>query len=301
MLALVLCASGASAEFVYDGSDGGSGGASGQSSNSSSRGSSERNDAAGFVRWPQPMGGAEGWSFEFDQAAWSAHPSQGLLGTVLVPVRPREWQAFGASGPVLVDGMLIEAYDLNASLWWNGAVGMVSSARVVDDRTAIGPQALLGDLCAAWRISQQESGAFEVLAGARVAAVARGAGVTADGGSSVGGSLVGDAESAAIPIVGVRMRSTLARGVRVALRAEVGASGAAADSTAGIGARRAGLDPEFGFGAGFELDLGRDWTMSLEARWRSLDRALIERIGSGPGAGGRSDEGALWIGLSKSF
>jgi hypothetical protein len=53
-------------------------------------------------------------------------------------------------------------------------------------------------------------------------------------------------------------------------------------------------------GAGLHVELDRAWRLSIEASVGSLDRTLSDTLGTVSPGDGRS-EGAIWIGISKSF
>ena len=154
------------------------------------------------------------------------------------------------------------------------------SARVLDNAAESGPRALLADTCAAWRLVRGERGAVDLYGGARTAAAS-------DSVAGAGGVDLGAYRGESQPIVGVRARQELMRGVVASARADVSPS--AAGSASG-----------WTVGGGVQVELDRAWRLSIEASVRSLDQSLTDALGSAvPASGGT--EGAVWIGPSKSF
>ena len=169
---------------------------------------------------------------------------------------------------------------LGASAWWGDSLGAVLSARIVDGASESGPRAMLADACAAWRIARTEQGSVDVLGGARVAAA------TEDVGAA-GGLDFGAYRGESQPIVGMRARHELARGVIAAARADV--------------SPRADASPSgWSVGGGLHVELDRAWRLSIEGSVGSLDRSLSDALGTVSPGDGRP-EGAVWIGLSRSF
>ncbi len=169
---------------------------------------------------------------------------------------------------------------LGASAWWSDSVGAVLSARMLDAASESGPRALLADACAAWRIARSELGAIDVLGGARLAAAS-------DDVGSAGGLDLGAYRGESQPIVGMRARHELTPGVVAAARADVSP-------------RANGTPAGWTLGAGLHVELDRAWRLSIEASVGSLDRTLSDTLGTVSPGDGRS-EGAIWIGISKSF
>lgn len=159
-------------------------------------------------------------------------------------------------------------------------MGAVLSARVVDAASESGPRAMLADACAAWRIARTPLGSVDVLGGARVAAATEDVG--AAGGLDLGGYR-GESQ----PIVGMRARHELARGVVAAARADVSPRADASPSSWSVG-------------GGLHVELDRAWRLSIEASIGSLDRTLSDALGTVSPGDGRP-EGAVWIGISRSF
>ena len=194
----------------------------------------------------------------------------------------------------------VRAYDMDASAWWSNAVGAVLSTRVIDDAAPSGnqavPQLMLTDLCAGWRVYQSPLASVDVLGGARVAAASDGGGAEGGGGGGGGGRResgfadLGAYESTSAAIVGMRSKVEVARGCAISLRAD------ASPRTSGAGMA-------WSIGGGARVDVGGEWTLSVDAGWRTLDAALVDTLGGGGSGRSRSDEaiGAVWVGLSKSF
>ena len=189
-------------------------------------------------------------------------------------VEPSPWRVeFDQPAPIL-------GPRLGASAWWSDSVGAVLSARVLDANGEAGPQAVLADACAAWRLARTSSGSLDVLGGARVAAAS-------DEVGGAGGLDLGSYRGESQPIVGVSARQEPLRGVVAAARADV--SPRADGSPAG-----------WSVGGGLHVELDRTWRLSIEASVGSLDRTLSDALGTVSPNEGRP-EGAVWIGLSRSF
>ncbi|MFZ4749257.1 MAG: hypothetical protein ACOYMM_01985 [Phycisphaerales bacterium] len=234
---------------------------------------------------PAPsLGGESPWTFEFEQSAWSPLPSVGAARAAVTELRARPWQSASGRG-IEQFGEGLNAYDLDAAAWWNRSVGAVISARVIDEVAEAGPQALLADVCGALRVVETPKASFDLLAGARIAA-------GSESGVSEADFLdVSAYESESAAIFGFRAKSEVARGFSLALRGDV--SPRTAD---------AGL--AWTLGGGVRFDMGDDWTLSVDAGWRTLDAALIDTLNGGgaPNDFATGDAvGAVWFGLSKSY
>ena len=169
---------------------------------------------------------------------------------------------------------------LGASAWWSDSGGAVLSARMLDAASESGPRALLADACAAWRIARTELGSVDVLGGARVAAAS-------DDVGAAGGLDLGTYRGESQPLVGMRARHELSPGIVAAARADVSP-------------RADGTPAGWTVGGGLHVELDRAWRLSIEASVGSLDRTLSDTLGTVSPGDGRS-EGAIWIGISKSF
>ncbi len=239
------------------------------------------------------------WSFEFEQSAWTPAPTIDPARAAVSGLGGRLSQLADA-GDEEAGARRVRAYDMDASAWWSNAVGAVLSARVIDDAAPSGnqpvPQLMLTDLCAGWRVYQSPLASLDVLGGGRVAAASDGGGDEGGGGGGGGrrGSGFADLgayESTSAAIVGMRTKVEVARGCAISLRAD------ASPRTSGAGMA-------WSIGGGARVDVGGEWTLSVDAGWRTLDAALVDTLGGGGGSGrSRSDEaiGAVWVGLSKSF
>lgn len=243
-------------------------------------------------------GALGGWSFEFVQSAWTPSPSFGAARAAVTELRVPGWSQFAAGGADAVYGSPafgLAAYDLDGAAWWNRSAGAFLSARVVDDASIAGMQAVLADVGAAWRVVEwrartvspvDRTGSLDLVAGARVAA-------TSAGEASVGSAVSAwtDFDSEAAPMVGFRSRAALSRGVDLTLRGDVSP-------------RLDGAGVAWRVGGGVRVDLGDSWDMSVEAGWRTLDAALMRGIGddlSGGLGDGGGRVGAVWVGFSKAF
>jgi len=241
---------------------------------------------AGAELVPQPGAAAEQpWSFELAQNAWSPLPTVHAARAAVTELRGRPWQPDAADGApsdadlgLDLDGL--RAFDVNFGAWWNQEVGAVVSARIIADTVEVAPQAMLVDACAAWRVARDEHTSIDLLAGARVA----GASEQIDFGR---GDVLGSFQSQSAAIVGFRTKTEVARGV------VLGFSGDVAPSVDASGVA-------WSVGGGTHVELDGNWTLSLEAKWRTLDSALLEVLGANDASRSQA-EGAFWIGLSKSF
>ena len=237
------------------------------------------------------------WSFEFEQSAWTPAPTIDPARAAVSGLGGRLSQMADA-GDEEAGTQRVRAYDMDASAWWSNAVGAVLSARVIDDAAPAGnqpvPQLMLTDLCAGWRVYQSPLASVDVLGGARVAAASDGGSDEGGGGAGRRGSGFADLgayESTSAAIVGLRSKVEVARGCAISLRADVSP-------------RTSGAGMAWSIGGGARVDVGGEWTLSVDAGWRTLDAALVDTLGGGGGSGrSRSDEaiGAVWVGLSKSF
>lgn len=214
-------------------------------------------------------GASEPWSFEFEQLAWSPLRSLDAAKAAVTELRGPRWSTDDSGG--------LRAYDLDAGVWWNQAVGAVVRARVVDDADATGPQAMLADAFAAWRVAGSASGSVDLMAGARVAA-----GIDAGAAGQVPG--LGGYQSESALVLGMRAKAQVVRGISVGVEGDVAP-------------RVSGAGVAWKVGAGATVDLGSHWSMSVDAGWRTLDAALNEAVGGVPGR----SEGAVWVGFSKRF
>ena len=239
------------------------------------------------------------WSFEFEQSAWTPAPTIGPARAAVSGLGGRLSQLADA-GDEEAGTQRVRAYDMDASAWWSNAVGAVLSTRVIDDAAPSGnqavPQLMLTDLCAGWRVYQSPLASVDVLGGARVAAASDGGGAEGGGGGGGGGRResgfadLGAYESTSAAIVGMRSKVEVARGCAISLRAD------ASPRTSGAGMA-------WSIGGGARVDVGGEWTLSVDAGWRTLDAALVDTLGGDGSGRSRSDEaiGAVWVGLSKSF
>jgi hypothetical protein len=234
------------------------------------------------------------WSFEFEQSAWTPAPTIDPARAAVSGLGGRLSQLADA-GDEEAGTQRVRAYDMDASAWWSNAVGAVLSARVIDDAAPSGnqpvPQLMLTDLCAGWRVYQSPLASLDVLGGGRVAAASDGGGDEGGGGRRGSGFAdLGAYESTSAAIVGLRSKVEVARGCAISLRAD------ASPRTSGAGMA-------WSIGGGARVDVGGEWTLSVDAGWRTLDAALVDTLGGGGSGRSRSDEaiGAVWVGLSKSF
>ena len=231
------------------------------------------------------------WSFEFEQSAWTPAPTIGPARAAVSGLGGRLSQMADA-GDEEAGTQRVRAYDMDASAWWSNAVGAVLSTRVIDDAAPSGnqavPQLMLTDLCAGWRVYQSPLASVDVLGGARVAAASDGGG--GGGRRESGFADLGAYESTSAAIVGMRSKVEVARGCAISLRAD------ASPRTSGAGMA-------WSIGGGARVDVGGEWTLSVDAGWRTLDAALVDTLGGDGSGRSRSDEaiGAVWVGLSKSF
>ena len=247
-------------------------------------GGSPRSVLGGGLEPAPGLGSESAWTFEFEQSAWSPLPSVGAVRAAVTELRARPWQSAAGAG-VEQAGEGLNAYDLDAAAWWNRSVGAVISARVIDEVAEAGPQALLADVCGALRVVETPKASLDLLAGARIAAAS-------DSGVSDADMLdVGAYESESAAIVGFRAKSEVSRGFALALRGD-------------LSPRTADAGLAWTLGGGMRFDVGDDWTLSVDAGWRTLDAALIDTLNGGgaPVDFSAGDAvGAVWFGLSKSF
>lgn len=167
-----------------------------------------------------------------------------------------------------------------ATAWWNDSLGGVIRASALEGPFDSPAQRLVADAGAAWRLASEARGSADFVVGTRVAA-------SRDGSVAARPPLgLGDYRGDAVPLVGLRGRMQIERGIALTTRGEV----AVPDAGEAAG---------WSVGGGLGVELGAGWRLSLDAEWRSLGSSLERALGGSSDGG--SGEGAIRIGFSREF
>lgn len=167
-----------------------------------------------------------------------------------------------------------------AAAWWNDSLGGVIRASALEGRFDAPAQRLIADAGAAWRLASESRGSADLVVGTRVAA-------SRDGTVAERPPLgLGEYRGDAVPLVGLRGRLRIDRGVALTTRGE-------------IAVPEAGEAAGWSVGGGLGVELGAGWRLSLDAEWRSLGSTLDRALGGAARDG--SGEGAVWIGFAREF